>query len=207
MTSGARLERPAMSDRATRLSQFDAGAAELEAILDQIEGPDRPTRGNGLLPVDPAPSDPPAAPRADEGNRYRARRPCLPGVYIAAPWPLKAMAAALAAELRNSAIPVTARWIDQPNTPQDTDAMARMDLADVEAADAVVLLNPRGWEDRGTGGRHVEFGYALCLARSRRSRLFVLGVRSNVFHELTDVVVVSNVGELVALLIGGGIHG
>ena len=63
----------------------------------------------------------------------------------------------------------------------------------------LVALNPDAWADRGTGGRHVEFGYALALGKA----LIVVGVRSHVFHELDAVTVVPDVAALVAQLTAG----
>lgn len=104
-------------------------------------------------------------------------------VYIAAPYPLMADARAAAVQLEAASIDVTSRWLTCPDEMRDD--FARMDLADVEAADAIVALNPAGWENQGTGGRHVEFGYALAHAK----RVVIVGVRSNLFHHLARVCV------------------
>lgn len=190
--------------RADRLAGCDAGADALAWMLDRLEGEDRPTVGNGLLPADGHTDTRPDPPRADPWSISRHRPRLGPvAVYIASPWPLKAAAECLADALLNAGLVVTARWLQLGNIAQDDDAGARMDLADIAAADAVLLINPPGWENHGTGGRHVECGYALAL----RKRLIVLGVRSNVFHRLNDVTVVATVDEAIAALRRGGIHG
>lgn len=104
-------------------------------------------------------------------------------VYIAAPFQFKSDARARKQELEAAGIVVTSRWIDEETsvgfgTPDENRAFALMDLDDVRAADVLVLLNPPGFEQKGTGGRHVEFGAALAMGMS----CVILGLRSNVFH-------------------------
>jgi nucleoside 2-deoxyribosyltransferase len=77
---------------------------------------------------------------------------------------------------------VTSTWLRQAD--DDTNDSAVMDLHDVTRAEALVLLNPREFQHSGTGGRHVEFGYALALGKP----LVIVGMRSNVFHQLNHVV-------------------
>lgn len=122
--------------------------------------------------------------------------PRLASVYIAAPWPCQA----LARELRDTLVyfgwQVIARWIDMPGPAVDTAEHARMDLDDIDAADDVVLLNPPGWENTGTGGRHFETGYAYHAGK----RLILLGVRSHVFHALEAVVQVEDIAAVMTQL-------
>lgn len=92
---------------------------------------------------------------------------------------------------------VTSRWIDchtdvmgdhsasfTPEVlnerPQDCMRIARHDLDDVLAADAVISFTSGGG---GKGGRHVEFGYGL----ARGKRMIVVGPREHVFHTLSQV--------------------
>ena len=110
-------------------------------------------------------------------------------VYIAAPYPLKERAARMARVLALKGIEVTSRWLTQPNP--NSDAGARMDLEDIAAADALLALNPEGWEEKGTGGRHVELGYALALGKP----ILLVGERSNIFHHLTSVVQVDEIAD------------
>lgn len=96
--------------------------------------------------------------------------------------------------LEASGIEVTSRWLKAPD--ELCDEHARKDLDDVESADALVAFNPAGWENIGTGGRHVELGYAL-----RGDKPIVLvGVRSNIFHHLNDVTVVDTLEEAITWL-------
>lgn len=115
-------------------------------------------------------------------------------VYIAAPWPIRDQAKLLRNELHAAGIVVNSRWLDETvDAPEDN---AEDDLADIFAAEAVVLLNPVLWKNEGTGGRHVEFGVALALNK----RVFILGERSNVFHMLRRVVRAETVMQLIMSL-------
>lgn len=117
-------------------------------------------------------------------------------VYIAAPFPLKSEAAALMNFLVAAGHAVTSTWLRVDDMP-DTDAAARLDLADVHSADVLVALNPPGWEVKGSGGRHVELGAALTLGKP----VILLGPRTNVFHHHSDVQMVdSRAGLLAALM-------
>lgn len=112
-------------------------------------------------------------------------------VYIAAPWPLKKDAAQLRAQLAVVGIDSTARWIDINHAGSAQEA--ENDLNDVFMAQAFVLINPPEFTNKGTGGRHVETGYAIAINRP----VFVLGAASNVFHHLARVTIVSDVESLV----------
>lgn len=126
-------------------------------------------------------------------------------VYIAAPWEEKSRAASDAKfYLESEGFEVTSSWItrkeDKGNTlgaydPKDLTKEATTDLADIDRADAILLLNTqkRGQE---TSGKQVEFGYSL----SRNMRKVVVGEPSNVFHLLPGVSVVSSVKEAVDAL-------
>lgn len=100
-------------------------------------------------------------------------------VYIAAPWQLRDEARALGERLTAAGVTVTARWLIEPDGQAERDG-ALMDLVDIDCSEALVLLNPAGWEAKGTGGRHVECGYAHAKGLS----VGILGVRSNCFHTL-----------------------
>lgn len=107
-------------------------------------------------------------------------------VYIAAPFELRAEAQALMVKLEREGFVVTSQWLRIDDMP-DSDGAARLDLEDIDRAHALVLLNPEGWRTTGTGGRHSEFGYAYAQGK----QLFVVGVRTNVFHYLSNVQVVT----------------
>lgn len=112
-------------------------------------------------------------------------------VYIAAPFPEKAWALRVANGLEAQGIRNTSRWLHQVDPP-DTDEFARQDLADILRCDVLVALNPDGWAETGTGGRHVELGYALACGIPA----LLVGERTNVFHHLTHVKVVDDTEDL-----------
>lgn len=110
-------------------------------------------------------------------------------VYIAAPFPIRDRAVSVMHVLELKGIEVTSRWLKAPDTM--TDEHARKDLDDVAAADVLLALNPDGWEERGTGGRHVELGYALALGKP----VLLVGERSNIFHHLACVTQIDEIAD------------
>lgn len=102
--------------------------------------------------------------------------PPMSAIYIAAPGPMVHEARALRSLLQASGLAVTSRWLDA--IFEDTHEAAQMDLDDVRQADTLIALNPPSWALKGTGGRHVELGYALALGK----RVLLFGARTNVFH-------------------------
>lgn len=117
-----------------------------------------------------------------------------PLVYIAAPFELQKVARAARTALGTAGIAVSSRWLDVG--ADDSDAVARLCLEDVAAADALVAINPREWARLGTGGRHVELGYALALGK----RIVIVGARTNVFHQHSAVHCVGDMRSAVRVL-------
>jgi nucleoside 2-deoxyribosyltransferase len=116
-------------------------------------------------------------------------------IYIAAPFQMRADAQRLMTELEAAGFTVTSRWLRIDDMP-DTEEAAVLDLADVDRADALVLLNSEAWRTAGTGGRHAEFGYAI----AKQKDVFVVGVRTNVFHHLSSVHMVTDPALLLPRL-------
>lgn len=85
---------------------------------------------------------------------------------------------------------ITSRWLTQLD--ENGDEWARNDLADVDAADVLLAMNPVDWERGGTGGRHVELGYAI----AREKQVVLWGRRSNIFHHLSSVRVIERLEDL-----------
>lgn len=112
-------------------------------------------------------------------------------LYIAAPFELIDDARLLMLKLEALGIEVTSSWLRVGDFAND-DPTARLDLADIDRADTVLLLNPEGYQRSGTGGRHFEAGYAY----ARGKQVVVAGVRSNIFHSLLDVRVIERVENL-----------
>lgn len=106
---------------------------------------------------------------------------------------------------------VTSRWIDQHggsllesivaerlNTgPAECSKYAEIDVADLMAADTVISFTSA--EGGGKGGRHVELGLALGLAK----RVIICGPRENVFHTLPAVEWYPDWQRLVMAMTGG----
>lgn len=115
-------------------------------------------------------------------------------VYIAAPYPERELAIGIMHRLEALGIVVTSRWLKAPD--ELSDEHARKDLDDVRAADWLLLINTPRWENTGTGGRHVEVGYALALDKW----ICILGVRSNIFHYLNNVVCVDDIAAFLPYL-------
>lgn len=111
-------------------------------------------------------------------------------IYIAAPYPLRQEAIFVMNLLEGSGHEVTSRWLKSPD--ELADEHARKDLADVDACDVLLAMYPAEWADKGTGGRHVEFGYAV----ARGKQIVLWGPRTNIFHYLSDVRVIEGLEEL-----------
>lgn len=113
-------------------------------------------------------------------------------VYLAAPFELQEMAARIAAFLATEhGIGCTSRWLTAGGV--DSDEWARYCLADVGRCDVFVVINPEAFRKTGTGGRHVEFGYALAL----RKPVVIVGEQTNLFHTLAEIETVSGGESLV----------
>jgi nucleoside 2-deoxyribosyltransferase len=72
---------------------------------------------------------------------------------------------------------ITSRWVFGGEEGKTNEEISIFDLEDVAAADTVVNFTeyPNMYT---TGGRHVEYGYAIATGK----RLVVIGPRENVFH-------------------------
>ncbi len=116
-------------------------------------------------------------------------------VYIAAPYQMRDEALVLMLLLKDEGIGCTASWLTEA-AEDDSDEAARRDLSDIGRCDAFVAMNPERYRNAGTGGRHVEYGYACALGKP----LLLFGVVSNVFHRLSVAVVVEETAQLVLRL-------
>lgn len=116
-------------------------------------------------------------------------------VYIAAPYQMREEALVLMFLLKDEGIGCTSSWLTEA-AEDDSDEAARRDLADIDRCDAFVAMNPERFRNAGTGGRHVEYGYAFALGKP----ILLFGVVSNVFHRLSEAVVIAATAELVLRL-------
>lgn len=114
-------------------------------------------------------------------------------VYLAGPYAARELLGEYAIELADIGISVTSRWLLETHdiTPgtqkaavdlsdEEVSAHAIADLADVEAADVLVLFTAANVGFEGGGGRHVETGVAIALNKP----VVVVGEPENVFHRM-----------------------
>lgn len=103
-------------------------------------------------------------------------------VYIAARGQDQHLASEVRAQLARQAVGCTSRWIDQ-NLANESHDEAQLDIDDVRAADALIVIKPKDSHRETTGGHHVETGIAL----ERGIPVLLLGERENVFHHHAGV--------------------
>lgn len=116
-------------------------------------------------------------------------------VYIAAPFQLRATAQLVRSGALSLGLISTARWLDV-DLENWNDEWARKDLDDLDRAQILLLVNPADWATEGTGGRHVELGYAI----ARRKTIVLLGARTNIFHHLSAIHVAKDLTTALCLV-------
>lgn len=123
-------------------------------------------------------------------------------LYIAAPYPWRERADALRLLIEAQGDIVTSRWVYQhedEKDPRSQENYAIKDLEDVDSAHTLVLMTGYRGDSSWTGGRHVEFGWAL----AREKRCWVLGPRESVFHHLPQVIQFDETSDLLGYLRNG----
>ncbi len=127
-------------------------------------------------------------------------------VYLAARFQEAPAMRSFAALLKASGIDTTSRWFDGTHElrsdldeAKQRQRFAAEDLEDIDAADALVLFNPAEHHRSGTGGRHVEVGYAI----GTQKPIFIVGARENVFHWHPSVTAVGDFAALIVALKDG----
>ena len=102
-------------------------------------------------------------------------------VYIASNWASKARMRDLAAQVRLLGHTVSASWLEDPTTDyvMDSPTDAWQDLTQIMDADLVIVDTA---EASVTGGREVEFGYAMAWDLTT----WVVGPKRNIFHGVAD---------------------
>lgn len=106
-------------------------------------------------------------------------------IYVAGPWMRKSEVIEAANTLRAQGHEITSRWFDHIGDPKDATGIkipleeiqfqARQDIADVLAADVLVVFN---WEK--SEGKAVETGIAI----ANQIPVISVGARSNIFQSL-----------------------
>lgn len=100
-------------------------------------------------------------------------------IYLAGPYSKREAIAFLANELEAYGHTIGSSWITLPSA-EDSDARARICLADLATCEVLVALEPLEWADLGRGGRDAELGFALAIGLP----IVVVGRRRHVFHHL-----------------------
>ena len=122
-------------------------------------------------------------------------------IYLAATYTRLTEMQEYARRLRAAGHSILSRWIygghETHDIAGDTEKarFAREDLEDLDRADAVLIFT----EFTGalsSGGRHVEFGYALAKGK----RAIIVGERENLFHYAPGAEQVENFEEALKLL-------
>lgn len=107
-------------------------------------------------------------------------------VYLAARFSRKAEMQAVAERLNAlGTYVVTSRWIDGSHRKTDSEELAQFaaeDLQDIDGSDGLIAYMESPESGYQSGGRHVEFGYAI----ARDMWIAVIGEPENVFHLLSD---------------------
>jgi hypothetical protein len=68
--------------------------------------------------------------------------------------------------------------------PMDAQPFALDDVEDISKSEALIAFTEKPYAEKGSGGRHVEFGIALALHKP----IIIIGHRENVFHTLPKVI-------------------
>lgn len=127
--------------------------------------------------------------------------------YLAAGFSRKDEIADKAKQLMHMRIGVTSTWPWEDATPQATLAdlgdqhlivNGEKDIAEIDAADGVILFTQEPTQPFVRGGRMHEFGYA----HGKGKRLIVCGPKENIFHYLPEVEVVPTWEALLEYLGG-----
>ena len=119
-------------------------------------------------------------------------------VYIAAPHELVYIARSWTSSLYHQGIMTTSTWTELSDfelshfPDAELHELANACLRDINKCQIFVLLNAEDWESKGTGGRHVEMGYAMAQSKP----VIVYGDKSNLFHYRSTVFRLAAPGDL-----------
>ena len=105
-------------------------------------------------------------------------------IYLCGRFGRRAELAEYAQALAEDGHEITATWLcetsanDQDLTPQECQGAAKLDTADIDRSDLVLVFSEAPDSPYGRGGRHFETGYAYAKGK----RIVVVGPLENVFH-------------------------
>lgn len=121
-------------------------------------------------------------------------------IYLAGPSELQLEMKEHRYQLEQKGATIVSTWIDLENLnsedPIELAGNALNDLLEIRACDIFILFNPAEWANRGTGGRHVEFGFAMLLMK----KLIIVGDKSNVYHHFDRISVEHTIDDVIAKL-------
>jgi nucleoside 2-deoxyribosyltransferase len=126
-------------------------------------------------------------------------------VYLAAQYYRRDAMRGFAYMLKDIGIEVTSSWLREradvnsdlsDNSHEFLRRHARNDIADIEAADVLILFTVDPILPTKRGGRHVELGYALALGK----KIIICGPRENIFHHLPEVMQFNVFGDILFYL-------
>lgn len=131
-------------------------------------------------------------------------------VYVAARWDDRDDALLIKKLLEEHNVFVTSTWLT-PHDNQSMDALkangpyraikearerAVKDFEDIDKSDCILVYSPRKGFRNGTGGKHVELGYAMATGKA----IFLMGERENIFHYHPTVRIVDSVESFLKAL-------
>lgn len=119
-------------------------------------------------------------------------------VYISSSYQMKEQAVICRDVLTTHDIEVVSTWHDgiEADDPSGWASGADIDLKELKTAHILLALNPITWANKGTGGRHVEFGYAL----GKAIPILIVGERTNAFHHFPGVTCIRVTENCIAAL-------
>lgn len=124
-------------------------------------------------------------------------------VYLAGPMQMRPQLRGCRDYLELANISITSRWLDtevsdhNQITAEERRKWSQQDFEDIAMADIVVVWSILAWFNKGTGGRHVELGYAIGVGKP----IILVGLRENLFHWHPRVLLIPNELELLKKLI------
>lgn len=113
-------------------------------------------------------------------------------IYLAARYSRKKEMTVVSKKLTKLGHVITSEWIhpiERAQSNEDKNMWALIDLSNIEMADTIICFTESEGVG-GSGGRHVEMGYALALRKCLNSpveRVIIIGPLENVFCHLEGV--------------------
>lgn len=103
-------------------------------------------------------------------------------IYLASQWARRAEMRIRRQSIQALGHTCTSRWLDEAEGVPPAEA-AQVDMADILAADSMILFTETPQAGYMTGGRHVECGFAIASGIP----ICVVGPRENIFHHLPQI--------------------